>query len=142
MGGDTSNSPPPTIPDFIMSKSKEVHRQRREEGKPLNQKVPLGKTVVGTGSNRRFVRDPSQLKYFRLIRILREVQGLSFEKISDRIEALLAAKEGRRPTPRVHFKLRRAWSKHRVRDCYNSMDILLPRCSPSKRRKFWNRRER
>jgi hypothetical protein len=125
-----------------MSKSKEVHRQRKSEGKPVNQMVPLGKKAVGTGINRRFVRDPSQLKYFRLVRILREVHGLSFEKISDRMEALLSSKEGRQPTPRVHFKLRRAWSKHRVRDCYNTMDNLLPRYSPSERRKIWNRRER
>ena len=125
-----------------MSKSKEVHSKRRQEFKPLNQKVPLGKMLVGTGSNKRFVRDPSQLKFFRLIRTLREVSGLSFANISDRIEELIAAKEGRQPTPRVHFKLRRTWSQHRVRDCYRMMDDLLPRCIPSERRKIWNRKER
>ena len=121
-----------------MSRSKEVHAQRRKEGRPLNQKVPVGHMIVGTGSNRRYVRDMTLLPYFRYMRCLRR-KGISFAVISDKLEALIAKKEKREPTPRVHFTRSREWSASRVRACLIEMHELLPDCKPSERAKHWNR---
>ena len=115
---------------------------RRAAIKRVNQQIPNGKKLVGTGSNRRLVRDISLLPVFRYIRILRELRGYSFAIISDNLEAALAKREGRKPVPRVHFINKRRWSEHKIRDCYNDIDNLLPRFKPSVRRKIYNLKER
>lgn len=127
--------------DIKSERCKEVHARKKADKQPVNQKIPNGKKLAGTGGNRRFIRDPEQYKFIRLIRMLRDTKGMSFAEISDRIEELAAKSEGRRPIPRVHFRDKREWSQYRVRDCYNKMDELMPDGPPSERRKIWNRSE-
>ena len=107
----------------------------------MNQKIPNGKKLVGTGENKRLVRDASLLPIYRYIRNLRERRGYSYALISDILEAALARREGRKPVPRVHFINKRQWSEYKIRDCYNDIDNLLPRFKPSVRRKIYNLKE-
>ena len=124
--------------DIKSERCKEVHARKKSEGKPVNQKVPQGKKLVGTGENKRYVRDTSLLLYYRYIRILRG-KGMSFAAISDRIEDVLAARENRKPVPRVHFKHKRAWTTDKIRKCCGKMDELMPDGRPSERVRAWNK---
>ena len=124
--------------DIKSERCKEVHARKKANSQPVNQKTPCGKRVVGTGRNRRYVRDPSLDKYYRWIRALRERSGMSYAMISDKIEGTLAKRDGRKVIPRVHFTLKRPWSEDKVRDCYRKIDTLLPRCKPSERIKIYN----
>ena len=119
---------------------KEALARKKRNGQPVNQKVPSGKVTVGSGKNKRFVLDPSQRPVIRLIKFYRNC-GMGLGSISDRLEELLAARDGRTPTPAVHFKLKRAWSKRKVQAICERMDYLMPDGCPSERRKIWNRSE-
>lgn len=113
-----------------------LHRKKRNH-QPVNQKVPVGKTVVGTGRNKRYINDVNQRPVLRLIKYLRN-RGMSYRRISDRIELLLASREGRNPIPETHFKLKRDWGWRRVSLACENMDYLMPDGCPSERRKIWN----
>ena len=119
---------------------KEALARKKRNNQPVNQNTPTGKAVVGAGKNKRFVLDPGQRPVIRLIKFYRNC-GMSLAAISDRLEGLLAAREGRTPIPAVHFKLKRVWSKRKVQAVCEQMDYLMPDGCPSERRKVWNRSE-
>tara|TARA_R100000458_G_scaffold14673_3_gene12453 strand:- start:89 stop:886 length:798 start_codon:yes stop_codon:yes gene_type:complete len=116
---------------------REAMARKKRNSQPVNQKTPVGKTLVGTGRNKRFVSDPSQRPVFRLIKYYRHC-GLSLSRISDKLEELLSKREDRDPIPAVHFKLKREWSKRRIQHVCENMEVLMPDGPPSVRRKIWN----
>jgi len=124
----------------VSEKIREAMDRRKRNSQPVNQKVPVGKVLVGTGQNKRFVFDPSQRPVIRLIKYYRNC-GLSLSRISDKLEELLSKREGRDPVPAVHFKLKRAWTKRRVQHVCGRLEILMPDGPPSVRRMIWNRSE-
>ena len=117
---------------------KEALSRKKSNDQPVNQKVPTGKTLVGAGRNKRYVFDPQQRPLIRLIKYHRNC-GMSYRRISDRVEELLAAREGRRVIPAVHFTLNREWGWRRVQATCEKMSYLMPDGPPSERRKIWNR---
>ena len=117
---------------------KEALARKKRNNQPVNQNTPTGKTLVGGGRSKRFVLDPSQRPVIRLIKFYRNC-GMSLGLVSDRLEALLAARDGRTPIPAVHFKLKREWSKRRIQAICERMDYLMPDGCPSERREVWNK---
>ena len=119
---------------------KEALARKKRNNQPVNQKVPTGKVIVGGGKNKRFVLDPRQRPVIRLIKFYRNC-GMSLGAISDRLEEMIAVREGRTPIPAVHFTLKRPWTKRKVQAVCEQMDYLMPDGCPSERRKVWNRSE-
>lgn len=113
-------------------------RRKKDNGQPVNQKTPSGKVLVGVGRNKRYVFDPQQRPVIRLIKYYRNC-GMSYRRISDRVEELLAAREGRKAIPAVHFSLQREWGWRRVQATCEKMSYLMPDGPPSERRKIWNK---
>jgi DNA invertase Pin-like site-specific DNA recombinase len=113
---------------------------KKKNHQPVNQKVPAGKKTAGNGRNKRYVMDTSQRPVLRLIKYLRN-RGMSYRRISDRIELLQASRAGRKPIPETHFKLSRDWGWRKVCGACENMDYLMPDGCPSERRKIWNRSE-
>ena len=123
--------------DVKSERCREVALKRKKERRPMNGNVPHGMTVMGRGKNRRYVYDPGQRPILRLIRNYRS-KGISYAKISDAIEDMIAKRAGRKPVPRTHFKLKREWPADRVRLAYKEIDKLIPNVPPSERAAMLN----
>ena len=123
--------------DVKSERCKEVAAKRKKERRPMNGNNPPGMQKVGRGKDKRFAPDPSQRPAIRLIKFYRS-RGVSFAKISDRLEELYARRENRRPVPRQHFKLKREWNTERVRHTAKFIDKLMPDVPPSQRAAILN----
>ena len=123
--------------DVTSERGKEVALKRKEERRPMNGNNPPGMQKVGRGKDKRFAPDPSQRPVLRLIKFYRS-KGISYARISDRIEELQANRDGRKPIPRQHFKLKREWPVGRVMTAARVLDKLVPDVPPSQRAAILN----
>ena len=118
---------------------KDALNRKKKAGQPVNQKIPTGQQLVGSGNNRRFVFDPSKRPVMRLILFYNRHCGMGARKIGDRIEQLLAARDGRKPYMSEFNKHLRQWGRSAITDVIKRSDFLMPSVKPSERRKIWNR---
>jgi DNA invertase Pin-like site-specific DNA recombinase len=123
--------------DIKSERIKEGIARRRGENRPMNGSTPPGMQKIGPASDARFAPDPSQRPILRLIRIYRN-SGMSYDRISDRLEDLLASREGRKPVPRTHFTMKRDWSADKIRHTAKRLDKLIPNVPPSERAAMLN----
>ena len=123
--------------DVKSERIKEGIARRRGEGRPMNGSTPPGMQRVGSGRDIKFAPDPGQRPILRLIRIYRN-SGMSYDKISDRIEELIADRENRKPIPRTHFTMKRAWPADKIRHTAKRLDKLIPNVPPSERAAMLN----
>jgi len=118
---------------------KEGLAEKKRRMQAVNQKAPTGMRSVGHGKNQRYVFDAENRPVYRLIRFLREHCGLSFQQIADTVEKVLAKHERRAYISEQHFSKDRPFKKGRIQTIWKRIDVLMPRCKPSGRRKIWNK---
>lgn len=97
--GTTAPPPHSTDPSSERDERRRLFEQLRREGRGWGQ-APFGFRWVGRSGSRRLAPDPAQRELMALVVSLRDGEGLSWGKISDRIEEHLAEQEGRRPRSR------------------------------------------
>ncbi len=91
--------------DYISERTKEALAAKRARGGSLNQKKPRGqKKVVNRNGEKILVPDRRQQAIMRCVRYLRDTKRLSYMAISDRLEAMAANRENRKP--------RYLWARH------------------------------
>lgn len=103
-----------------------VAERRRQMGLAIAGETRRGWKVLKRGGQKHLVPD-DEVRELRLrIVHMRDVEGLTFLEISDRIEAEIAQRENRAPYPRVHNIHKRAWDYRKVGSLYHDDDIGLP----------------
>jgi hypothetical protein len=85
-------------PAITSSRTKEALRELRAVGRGLNHAF-AGFKFVGDGENRSMVLCRRSVALKRLAYWLQQIKGLSAAATSQRIEELIAKREGRRPLP-------------------------------------------
>lgn len=88
---------------IISERTKNGLSRLRKANKSVNGRVPIGYKQVSPGS-RIILPDPSVVRILRLIAWYHDYLKWGFDRISDRIEALCAAREGRPTAPDVRRK--------------------------------------
>jgi len=102
----------------ISERTKDALEAKKRRGEAPTGDNP-GPGYQFIGKRRMLVPNRDDYPILRLITWLHERQGMSFAKISDRIEQLLAERENRKPIRRVVFNgPGRKWSKDRCRRAY------------------------
>lgn len=124
--------------DIKSERCREVARRKKNAKQPVNQKTPHGMKLAGRGKNKRYVMAPEERPCIRLMRIYRNVRGMSYDRISKVLDEIFAARENRKPYVSEFDKSKRRYTKGKVRAYCEQMDILMPNVKPSARRKIWN----
>lgn len=108
----------------ISERTKAGFDVKRSRGEALNGMPPkVGYKHVG--KKKILAPNRDQAPMLRLIAWLRDNRGLSWAKISDRIEAILARREGREPIRRIVFKgPSRYWNHSRCQQAYLSFQEI------------------
>lgn len=120
--------------DYISERTKEALAVKKANGQPVNQKSPAGLRIERDGSQNVYVPDLTQRPLLRYVRILRDVKRLSYRKISDRIEAIFAARENRKPRmewDRVDAKTGKSWREYACRAAHQKARAQWPESSVS-----------
>ena len=113
-------------PTAAQAKRRREVKRLQQEGRSCGQ-VPMGFRLVGRQGNRHLVPDLEQRRIMRMVVELREIEGLSYGRASDRVEEYVAEQEGRRPRSRA---FRTGWTPKTCWRAYHAMKRLMEEGEP------------
>ena len=114
--------------DIKSLRNREAAAKRKSEGRMNTRQPPIGYMAVGKRNV--LVKDPAQISVMRLIHYMRTRHGYSFDIISDKLEDMLAARDGRKPRRRNGFDGSRPWPKDRVRRAFLRYERIMASDEP------------
>lgn len=112
--------------DIKSERMVEVFKQLKADGRLAQGPPPAGFKRINKGKKKKItVPNREQWPIVRLISLLRH-KGISWPQISDRVEALLAKREGREPYGRIDWGQgkKRQWSQQRCKRAYETRQRL------------------
>ncbi len=114
--------------DIKSLRNREAAAKRKSEGRMNTRQPPIGYMAVGKRNV--LVKDPAQISVMRLIHYMRTRHGYSFDIISDKLEDMLATRDGRKPRRRNGFDGSRPWPKDRVRRAFLRYERIMASDEP------------
>tara|TARA_R110000824_G_scaffold14905_3_gene63108 strand:+ start:2479 stop:3261 length:783 start_codon:yes stop_codon:yes gene_type:complete len=114
--------------DIKSLRNREAAAKRKSEGRMNTRQPPIGYMAVGKRNV--LVKDPAQISVMRLIHYMRTRHGYSFDIISDKLEDMLAIRDGRKPRRRNGFDGSRPWPKDRVRRAFLRYERIMASDEP------------